>query len=83
MLLWKCKKVMASVTGVTSYKNHCLLVFTFFNMFLLIKPLVKNVVFEEQLGKGIKKETQLLDIFSESTTNIFSGLILGNYLNCA
>lgn len=31
----------------------------------------------------MKKETQLLDVFSEDTTNISSGVVLENYLNRA
>lgn len=57
MLLWKYKEVIACITGATSHENHHLLVSTFLDMSLLIKYLVEDAAFKEQLGKSIKKET--------------------------
>ena len=74
---------MARVIGATSYGNHHLLVSTFPNISLLVKHLVKDAVFEQQLGRGMGKETQLCDIFSEETINISSKVVLENYVNCA
>lgn len=59
MSLWKCKEVMARVTGATSYGNHHLLVSTFPDISLLVKHLVEDAVFEQQLGRGMGKETPL------------------------
>lgn len=83
MSLWKCKEVMARITGATSHENYYLLVSTFPDMSLLVKHLVEDAAFEEQLGRGIGKEIQLPDFFSEGTTNISSGVALENYLNRA
>lgn len=83
MSLWKCKEVIARVTGATSYKNHHLLVSTFFDILLLIKHLVKDAVFEQQLGKEIGKEILLCNVFSEGTISISSRVALENYMNHA
>lgn len=48
---------MARITSATFYGNHYLLVSTFPNILLLVKYLVNDIVFEQQLGKGIGKET--------------------------
>lgn len=83
MLLWKCKEVMARVTRATFYRNHHLLMSTFSDMSLLVKHLVNDVAFEEQFERDIEKETQLPNVFLESTTNIFNRVALENYLNHA
>lgn len=74
---------MARVTGATSYGNHHLLVSTFPDISLLVKHLVEDAVFEQQLGRGMGKETQLCDVFSEGTISISSGVALQNYVNRA
>lgn len=74
---------MAHVIRVTSYENYHLLVSTFLDISLLVKYLVEDVAFEEQLGRGMKKKTQFPNIFSRGTTNISSGVALKNYLNYA
>lgn len=83
MLLWKCKEIMARITWATFYGNRHLLVSIFPDMSLLVTHLVEHKAFEEQLERGMEKETQLPDVFSEGTTNISSGVALKNYLNRA
>lgn len=83
ILLGKCKKVIVCVTKVTFHGNHHSLVSIFPDISLLIKHLIENIVFEKQLGRGMKKKAQLSDVFSKSTTNISSRVKLENYLNCA
>lgn len=55
---------MARITSATSYGNYYLLVSTFPNISLLVKHLVKDTVFEQQLGRKMEKEIQLCNVFS-------------------
>lgn len=82
MSLWKCKEVMARVTGATSHENHYSLVLNFSDISLLVKHLAKDAVFEQCLKRGVGTETSLCNIFGEGITSISSGVALENYLNC-
>lgn len=44
MLLWECKEIMANMTSITSYKNCHLMIFTFPDILLLVKHLVKDAL---------------------------------------
>lgn len=68
---------------MTFHENHYLLVFIFLNISLLIKHLVEDKVFEEQLEKRIGKKIQLCGIFGIEQKNIGNKVILENYKNCA
>lgn len=67
---------------MTFHENHHLLVFIFLNISLLIKHLVEDKVFEEQLEKRIGKKIQLCGIFGIEQKNIGNKVILENYKNC-
>lgn len=74
---------MVCIIGVTFHRNHHSLILTFSNIFLLIKHLVEDVVFEQCLRRGIKTETLFCNTFGEGTTSISIKVALENYLNCA
>lgn len=81
MSLWKCKKIIAYITAATSYGNHHSLVSTFFNISLLVMYFVKDEVFQQPLGRGMKIDTILRNVFEKGTTSISIRITLDNYLN--
>lgn len=50
-------------------------------MSLLIKQLVKDTIFEQQLERGIGIEIPLHEVFGEGTISMSSDIALNNYLN--
>lgn len=83
MLFWKYKKIMICVTSVTFYKNYHLLMSIFPHIFLCIKYLVKDKVFEYHFGTNVGSHTLFYNVCAESSTSLLSGLGLKNYLNYA
>lgn len=55
---------------------------TFPNIFLFVKHLVKDEIFEQHLKRRIGTKTSLCNVFGEGTTSIVSGIALKNSLNC-
>lgn len=73
---------MAYATRATFYGNYYLLISTFPNISLLIKHLTKDIIFKQRLEKSVGIKTTLCDVFGEIITNISSGVVRENYLNC-
>lgn len=71
---------MPCVIGATFYGNFYLLVSIFSNTSLLVKHLIKDLIFEPQLRRDITTETQLRNMFQKDITSISSKVALENYL---
>lgn len=81
MLLWKYKEIIAHVTRANFYENHHLLVSNFFDISLLKKHLVKDIVFAQRLRRTVETKTSFGYIFGENITCILSRVALENDLN--
>lgn len=55
---------------------------TFLDIFLLIKHLARDTVFEQYFEKKIERKTLLCKNFEKSTISISSKVVLKNNFNC-
>ena len=82
--LWKCQEVISRTTRATSHSNCHSLAVTLFNISLLIKHIIENSLFCEQLGRiGLWSNLQWLafpDLFADGIARFATGLELARYV---
>ncbi len=85
--LWKSRKAVSQTIGATSYGNCYSLAAKLPNVLLLVKYMIEDSFFREQLGRtGLQSYLQQLafpDLFADSTVCLATGLELGRYVYAA
>lgn len=79
LLLWNSKKVFLQVTRSISYSNRLLTVCNYLDVCYLIKLLINETVFYEQLRKGVIR-SNLSDLFANGSASLIKRVLLTEYI---
>lgn len=81
---WKCQEAISRPTKVTLYGNCHSFVIKLLNILLLVKHIIEDLLFHEQLGQTrIQNNTQeltFLDLFIESNVRLSTSIEFPKYI---
>lgn len=85
--LWKCQEAVSRATGATSHGNRHSLATKVHDVSLLVKHMINDSLFREQLGRtGLRNnriEYAFRNLFAERVARLSTGVELGRYVQAA
>ncbi len=85
--LWKCREAVSRATGATSHGNCHSLTIKVPDVSLLMKHMIDDSFFQEQLGwmglRNNRTEYAFRDLFAKGVARIFTGMEIGRYVQAS